>query len=427
MTCEVVVLNRLGLSLAADSAVTFRAQSGGDNSTTYSSGANKIFQLIDREPVGLMVYNNAALQGVPWELIIKSFRSHFGTSHCERLADYKAALANYIEQQSELFPSDYKEIQTRTLFAQSALIFIEEVKKRKPLLLDPLQAQATDWTECIQEISEQVASTPLHSIFSQTDITESQTKYGTWLSQEISEHVSNHPALNHLAAKFADPTVAPLVIEGSYKFFLEVFGSAYTGVVLAGYGKSDVFPAFHEMKYFGFIGEKLVWHEESSQAVDHTQASAIEAFARKAMVETFLVGAAPSIWGNAQHAFKKFAHQACEDVLAKAGATLPSPTLAEAVQHSLQGFMSEWQSNAVNSHYRPLVNVVASLTIEELSELAETLVMLESLKEKVTSRTQSVGGPIDVAVITKAEGLVWIKRKLYFDPGLNHRYFARQN
>ena len=51
--------------------------------------------------------------------------------------------------------------------------------------------------------------------------------------------------------------------------------------------------------------------------------------------------------------------------------------------------------------------------------------MLESLKEKVTRGTQSVGGPIDVAVITKAEGLVWLKRKLYFDAGLNHRYMSR--
>ncbi len=51
--------------------------------------------------------------------------------------------------------------------------------------------------------------------------------------------------------------------------------------------------------------------------------------------------------------------------------------------------------------------------------------MLESLKEKVTRRTQSVGGPVDVAIITKAEGLVWIKRKLYFEPNLNHRFLAR--
>ena len=44
----------------------------------------------------------------------------------------------------------------------------------------------------------------------------------------------------------------------------------------------------------------------------------------------------------------------------------------------------------------------------------------------VTKPSETVGGPVDVAVITKNEGLVWIKRKLFFDPGLNSRYLQRQ-
>ncbi len=41
--------------------------------------------------------------------------------------------------------------------------------------------------------------------------------------------------------------------------------------------------------------------------------------------------------------------------------------------------------------------------------------------------TESVGGPIDVAVISKADGFIWIKRKHYFDPALNPRFLARQS
>lgn len=425
MTCEVVVLNRLGLSLAADSAVTFRSQSAGDNSTTYSSGANKIFQLTEVEPVGLMVYNNATLQGVPWELLIKSFRTKFGAGCCNRLADYKAEIALYLEQHTELFPSSFRDVQTKALLARAALLFIEEVRKTKPLLFDAATAQATDWAECLHDFTNQIAAVPLHSLFTPADIAATKQKFGAWISQEISDHISNAPHLNHLADFFSAPVVGQLVIEGAYKFFIEVFGADYTGVVLAGFGKEDFFPAFCEMKFYGFLGNTLVWHEESAQSVSHDSASAIEAFARQSMVETFLTGAAPSIWGNARTSFKTFASQACQDVLSKAGTTLPAPDLAASVEHALNNFSQTWQQNAISTHYAPLRNVVASLTIEELAELAETLVMLESLKEKVTSRTQSVGGPVDVAVITKAEGLVWIKRKLYFSPELNHRYFAR--
>ena len=61
-----------------------------------------------------------------------------------------------------------------------------------------------------------------------------------------------------------------------------------------------------------------------------------------------------------------------------------------------------------------------------MAELAETLIMLESLKEKVTRPTESVGGPIDVCVISKSDGFIWIKRKHYFDPKLNPSFFRRR-
>jgi len=37
--------------------------------------------------------------------------------------------------------------------------------------------------------------------------------------------------------------------------------------------------------------------------------------------------------------------------------------------------------------------------------------------------SETVGGPIDVAVISKGDGFIWIKRKHYFSPELNHHFF----
>jgi len=38
--------------------------------------------------------------------------------------------------------------------------------------------------------------------------------------------------------------------------------------------------------------------------------------------------------------------------------------------------------------------------------------------------TDTVALPIDVAVISKGDGLVWIKRKHYFNRDLNHQFFS---
>lgn len=36
-----------------------------------------------------------------------------------------------------------------------------------------------------------------------------------------------------------------------------------------------------------------------------------------------------------------------------------------------------------------------------------------------------IGGPVDVAVISKHDGFIWLKRKLYFNPELNHCFFNK--
>jgi len=57
--------------------------------------------------------------------------------------------------------------------------------------------------------------------------------------------------------------------------------------------------------------------------------------------------------------------------------------------------------------------------------MAESLVNLTKFKRRVSKEQETVGGPIDVAVITKGDGFVWIKRKHYFQPELNPRVLAR--
>jgi len=62
---------------------------------------------------------------------------------------------------------------------------------------------------------------------------------------------------------------------------------------------------------------------------------------------------------------------------------------------------------------------------QELANMAESLINLTSLKRRVSAERETVGGPVDVAVISKDEGFVWIKRKHYFSPELNPRYIAK--
>jgi hypothetical protein len=72
----------------------------------------------------------------------------------------------------------------------------------------------------------------------------------------------------------------------------------------------------------------------------------------------------------------------------------------------------------------PIYKVVGMLPKDELAAMAESLVNLTSFKRRVSTERETVGGPIDVAVISRGDGFIWIKRKHYFDPELNPQFAA---
>jgi len=81
MTAEIAILNSSGIALAADSAVTIGSQK------VYNS-ANKLFTLSKYHPVGVMVYDSADLMDIPWEIIIKEYRSKLGKKSFLTLEEY---------------------------------------------------------------------------------------------------------------------------------------------------------------------------------------------------------------------------------------------------------------------------------------------------------------------------------------------------
>ena len=93
--------------------------------------------------------------------------------------------------------------------------------------------------------------------------------------------------------------------------------------------------------------------------------------------------------------------------------------MGKEVYESMEEAVKEYQQT---NYVEPLLGVVRSLPKEELADMAETLVNLTSFKRRVTRATESVGPPIDVAIITKGDGFVWMKRKNYVNAEINARF-----
>lgn len=84
-------------------------------------------------------------------------------------------------------------------------------------------------------------------------------------------------------------------------------------------------------------------------------------------------------------------------------------------------------ANIQSQNVTPILNSVQLIPLPEMAFLAESLVNITSLKRTfaIDGNQQTVGGPTDVAVLSKGDGFVWIKRKLYFDNQLNPNYMLK--
>ena len=90
MTAIVAVLNKHGAAIAADSAVTL-----GDTHKVINNG-NKVFTLSKYEPVGIATYGNASFMGIPWEIIIKTYRKQLNEQKFPKLSYYVSDFLYYV-------------------------------------------------------------------------------------------------------------------------------------------------------------------------------------------------------------------------------------------------------------------------------------------------------------------------------------------
>ena len=80
-------------------------------------------------------------------------------------------------------------------------------------------------------------------------------------------------------------------------------------------------------------------------------------------------------------------------------------------QKYLDELSDKLKSDINSEQVVPLLYSIGVLEKSELAEVAESLIALTSVKRKITFYTESVGGPIDVAIISKHDGFQWIRRK----------------
>ena len=408
MSVGVCIINRNGIALAADSAGTYTG-----NKMFYNS-MNKVFSLSRKYVYGAITYGATTIYNVSIDQVLKEFRTYLDSR--EHISDFFEILPlfeAFINQNSSYYKFDLAEANHCNGLIKD--LVVDWGNKIKTV------ATEVDAENKISEILNQLETVMRGSLkIDNYDVSAYiKTTYNDYFNMLIGMIV---PELNNF------PTQKECFWDYICNYFnlsLTNETNNYMGLFFAGYGHCDAFPKFTHIELYRVVGGKIKYRlvENYEESNNHAQ---IVPLAQPDVILTFCKGIS--------NRFINYIPQKVESIINSKIDALPDTFTIDqknALKTSLSSSKAEIASaintTIQNDNVKPILDSVQLIPLPEMGFLAESLVNITSLKRTfaIDGNLQTVGGPTDVAVMSKGDGFVWIKRKHYFDKQMNPDYIMK--
>lgn len=419
MTAVIGLMNKTGIALAADSAVTVT----GNNQKKIYNTANKIFTLSKYHPVGIMIFSSASFMSIPWETIIKLYRKNIGENSFDFLVDYKNDFLKFLKDQNYYTSLESQEFELGKFIYWNLNLLKNEALKNIP---DATPADQQDIL--FFNYIEETLNTNIQALIDSNIITDDFANYTLEQFTAFADKELRKLVKMIFEERVVSEQIISLLIN---QFYLHIksdtFLFASTGLVFAGFGDKEIYPSVTSIQIAEAFDNHLRYFEIKTRSVSDTNDGQILPFAQTDVIDMFLTGVSPDIDYAYMNIYQKFIEKyntILTDILDK-----DSPDLAQEIrdiniEELVSNFRDEMNDIKREKQINPTIDTISILSKEDLAEMAESLVYLTYLKRRISSDDESVGGPIDVAIISKGDGFIWKKRKHYFQEELN-KHFMR--
>lgn len=415
MTAEIIVKNPVACALAADSAMTM---TGGNSGTVkIFNNAEKIYQLSKHYPVGLMIYNNADFCGTPWELSIRSFRKLHGHEEHSTIRDYLTSFLNFLNSTYDITSIAKRESKLREMFRRYLRLNYDDLSQKTLHVslpesddeaLNIIHQRLTNFYASENEFLER---NPFFEGFDESDIIDAREfVINNYLQIALDIFPNNGDLPEHLKTQ--------LINFFTFIICKENVTSLYSGLVFAGFGSDEYYASIITIQIYGSFNNKVMYKIINGKcSKSDPDNSVIIPFASEDEVFTFVRGFNNSIINFMGNTVSQLSNVILENLRERG----VSDEISEQKLASLKDDIIDRVQRYCDENFtQKVTNMLTSLSKKDLSYMAESLVNLSAFKLKISDSYETVGGPIDVAIISKTDGFVWIKRKLYFDKNLNN-------
>jgi hypothetical protein len=423
-------LNGWGVGLASDSAVT--------SGTRVSNASEKIFALSNPHKIAVLTSSNARVMGLPWESILSAWEESLPRvlpdvrSYWNSLEKW---LCDAVSSNTLVTDSEFEYLESRIYWHLDKLL-VDELWHPilKPFLVNKLTEQEmeiaeneTVWEEDFKlkvskSIPKEIGKKCIEAInqLNHHRKTNYDSSYGTnigqcqvWIERYIREYPSKLEStfFGDLMTDF--PNVVGLenaLIDYAATLLSNPNWDVGTTLCITGFGEADLLPSALEVNVLGIVGGVRLGSEtnEFNSIKDYAHLF----YGQRDALESLVLGR-DSILIEAtekqSEAFNRFRAELDQ-----------SESDSTAVARIKESFDNTIAMNNITDQVilagkqerlQPFQKAVSMSPVRDLAEFASTLVGVQSARAAFSQDNPTVGGPIDVATITRHEGFAWLRHK----------------
>lgn len=423
MTAQVVLLNGLGVALASDSAVT----AGGK----VMNSSEKIFDLPAPHKVAVLTSGRADFMGIPWEVALSAWSTTLDTP-LQSLIEYRESVYKFLKtilpdsgtmaDQEKAYlrssyggPSGVVAAVTKTLNETIYPHFADVLNTENFQLFLSDEPWEDEFRAEITSLLTEEAVGDFHSGL-EDRARERQSEFQpvpgvkeslarVWIDKYWStyertpvEDFRNWPQIPGF-----DEAVSSLwstfVVHADYE--------GETALNLLGFGAKDLFPSGAGVYMHGVVSGTLLKRFEGD--APSVAAPRYFFFGQSDAIENITSGEDRLLINTAVQTSKRTLSDIYDQISSLGVDELE--TTREYIKASLEmeGVAEEMRAAGDKERRQPFYRAIDIAPIHDLAEFAAQLVGVQAASAAMTQENPTVGGPVDVAVITHRGGFKWVR------------------
>lgn len=411
MTAVIGIINKKGVAIASDSAVTIASP----NSTKIKNNAEKMFLLSNKVPVSVMVTGNASFMSILWSVVIRRYRQLRGDVEHETVESCVKDFLDFIASEDVFW--DEQSMRNWILSAAQQLMAlilqpeIDEFGHSTPTRINErLGKLINKWDELgrceqLQDYSIEAFKNETKEVLEAWFANEAGLLEKMWDTRTTLDNTSFQEGFTNLLREFMISNH-----EGD---------TVVTELVFSGYGSLEAFPTLMSVSVFGGLSHRVNYfiNPKKTYKISDEHPSAICPFAQEDIVQSLLCGR--------HEIFSLFMNREINEMYRKImengfDADYSDDTFIEMLNgvklNDIKQRRKEMGKELHDQKWQQWERKMENSDLSTMANMAEQLIQLTGFQRILTFDDEGVGGPIDVAVITKDNGFEWVKRKEW-----NHR------